>query len=208
VAAWQLIAGHPGVALLVVAAAAPLLALPRRSGPGWMAAALAPALGTVGLAGAYPAVAAQANRWRERALLGALGYWWLTLAEPLLGHTLWLGERPGTPLSDAWEPSLQTAASHVLGPLLNVTVLFGVVLWASAAAVEPLLVRGRSAAADIVAATVWSAALVAAVPMLAAGHASYGAHPSPRGAVVGAVLGGVVAVAARALRGPVRPKGA
>jgi len=208
VAAWQLIAGRPGAALLVVLATAPLLALPRRSGPGWMAAALAPALGAVGLAGAYPAVASQAARWRERALLGALGYWWLTLAEPLLGRTLWLGMRPGTPSAHAWEPSLQAASDHVVGPLLNVTVLLGAALWALAAAIEPLLVRGRSAAADIVAATVWSAALVATVPQLAAGHASYGAHPSPRGAVLGAVVGGIVAVAARALRGPVRPKGA
>ncbi|HEX5223798.1 MAG TPA: hypothetical protein VFW29_01585, partial [Solirubrobacteraceae bacterium] len=207
-AAWQLAAGRPGAALLLVLAAAPLLALARRSGPGWLAAVLAPALGTIGLAGAFPALAAQASRWRERALLGALGYWWLTLAEPLLGRTLWLGVRPGTPAAAAWEPSLHAASAHVVGPLLNVAVLLGAALWACAAAIEPLLLRGRNAAADIVAATVWSAALAAAAPALAAGRASYGAHPSPRGLVLGAVLGGVVAVAARALRGPVRPKGA
>ena len=63
--------------------------------------------------------------------------------------------------------------------------------------------RGRSAALDVVAVTVWSAALAAAAPALDAGLTAHAAHPSPRGAVLGAILGGVLAVAARALRGPV-----
>jgi hypothetical protein len=79
-------------------------------------------------------------------------------------------------------------------------VLLGALLWALAATVLPWIVRGSSAALDIVAATVWSAALVSAAPMLDAGLS---AHASPRGAVLGGVLGGILAVAARALRGPV-----
>ena len=42
-----------------------------------------PMLGLVRLAGGFPAVAGQAADWRRRAALGALGYWWLTLSEPL-----------------------------------------------------------------------------------------------------------------------------
>src|SRR6185312_11983813 len=94
--AWQAAAGRPGVALLILALLAPMLLVPlpgrsRRLGVGWLGCALSPALGAAGLAGAFPAVAGQATRWRERATLGALGYWWLLLAEPLAGRTLWLG---------------------------------------------------------------------------------------------------------------------
>ena len=97
--AWQAATGLPGVALLLLAGAAPLLLLPadRRSpgaGPGWLTAALAPVLGLAGLAGAFPAVAGQPTSWRKRVALAALGYWWLTLSEALLARRLWLGPPP------------------------------------------------------------------------------------------------------------------
>jgi hypothetical protein len=199
---WLLISGRPGVALLALAAAAPLVALPRRSGPGWLACALAPVLGLVGLAGAFPAIAGQASRWPQRAGLAALGYWWLTLAEPLTGRRLWLGQPPGAPPRAAWEGSLGSAA-HVLGPLFGVGLLLGAALWAGAAIVLPWILRGRSAALDVIAATTWSAALAAAAPVLDSGLSAHTAHPEPRGVVLGAVLGGAIAVAARALRGPI-----
>jgi hypothetical protein len=199
---WLVISGRPGVALLALAAAAPLLALPSRTGPGWLACVLAPALGAVGLAGAFPAIAGQASRWRERAAIAAVGYWWLTLAEPLTGWRLWLGQSSGASSAMTWEGSLSGAA-HVLGPLLGLGVLLGAVLWASGAIVLPWIVRGRSAAIDGVAATTWSAALAAAAPMLDSGLSAHAAGPSPRGAVLGAILGGAIAVAARALRGPI-----
>jgi hypothetical protein len=202
VIAWLAITGRPGVALLASAAAAPLLALPRRGGPGWLAAALAPVLGLAGVAGAFPAIAGQAPRWRARAALGALGYWWLLLAEPLLNRRLWLGEPSGAPPLRTWEGSLSSAA-HVVGPLLSLGVLLGVALWALGSIVLPWIVRGRSAALDVVAATIWSAAIAATAPILDSGLSGLPAHPSPRGAVLGAVLGGAIAVAARALRGPV-----
>jgi hypothetical protein len=66
-----------------------------------------------------------------------------------------------------------------------------------------LIVRGRRAALDVVAVTMWSAALAAAAPLLDGGLSGGATHASPRGAVLGAVLGAVFAVAARALRGPV-----
>jgi eukaryotic-like serine/threonine-protein kinase len=210
---WQAFAGRPGAALLALAALLPLLVLPgqrssSRLGAGWLACGLAPVLGVVGLAGAYPAIAGQASRWRDRAALGALGYWWLLLAEPLAdsrsgGTRLWLGQPAGTPSRGVWEASLGAAATHVILPLLTLGVLLGALLWGVGAAVLPWLVRGRSAALDVVAVTVWSAAIAAAAPMLDSGANAHGIQASPHGAVLGAVLGGLIAVAARALRGPV-----
>jgi eukaryotic-like serine/threonine-protein kinase len=200
VIAWQALAGRPGVSLLLLAALAPLLALPRRVGVGWMSAALAPVLGLAGLAAAYPAIAGQARRASERAALGALGYWWLVLSEPLLERRLWLGEPSGTPGRSAWEGSLTSAGVHLIAPLLGLAVLLGAMLWAAGAAVLPWLVRGRRAGLDALAATVWSVALLLGTPALDGGLST---HPSPRGLAFGAVLGAAVAVAARALRGPV-----
>ena len=205
---WQALAGRPGVALLAFAGLLPLLLLAgeRRSsrlGVAWLSCALAPVLGLAGLAGAFPAIAGQASRWRDRAALAALGYWWLALAEPLLGRHLWLGKPAGMPARAMWEGSPSDTAVHVIAPLLVIGVVLGALLWGAAAVVLPWIVRGRNAALDVVAATVWSAALAAATPALAAGLSAHATHPSPRGAILGAILGGVIAVAARALRGPV-----
>jgi hypothetical protein len=199
---WLFISGRPGLALLALAATAPLVALPRRSGPAWLGCALAPVLGLIGLAGAFPAVAGQASRWRQRAALAALGYWWLTLAEPLAGRRLWLGQPAGAPSRAAWEASLGGGA-HVLGPLLGLGLVLGAALWAGASAVLPWILRGRSAALDVIAATTWSAGLAAAAPLLDSGLSAHAAHLAPRGVVLGAILGGAIAVAARALRGPI-----
>jgi hypothetical protein len=206
--AWQLFAGRPGVALLALAALAPLAVLPaehgtRRVGLRYLGCALAPLLGLVGLAGAFPAIAGQASRWRVRAALAALAYWWLQLAEPLLGRHLWLAEPARMPARAAWEGSLGVTAAHVIAPLLVLGVALGALLWAAAAVVLPWIVRGRSAVLDIVAVTVWCAALAAAAPALDAGLGGHAVHPDPRGLVLGAILGGLAAVAARALRGPV-----
>jgi hypothetical protein len=207
-AGWQAAAGRPGVSLLLLAALAPLLVLPaaRRGGglsPSWLLSALAPLLGLAGLAGVYPALAGQATRWRERLALGALGYWWLTLAEPLLGRRLWLGSHASPPSRSLWEGSLQHTANDVIGPILSTGVVLGALLWAVAALLLPVVVRGRNAALDVVAAVTWSAAVAAVAPRLDAGLGAAATHPSPRGAVLGAVLGGMLAVGARALRGPV-----
>ncbi|HEY2217335.1 MAG TPA: serine/threonine-protein kinase, partial [Solirubrobacteraceae bacterium] len=207
-AVWQTAAGRPGLGLLLLAALLPVALLPvgrrdRAGTGGWLICALAPLLGTVGLAGAFPALAGQAPRWRMRAALGALGYWWLVLAEPLFARRLWLGPHAGAPARAAWEGSLNDAAVHVVGPMFSVGVLLGATLWAAGAVLLPLIVRGRNAALDIVAAVAWSAALAVAAPLLDSGLAAHGAQQTPRGLILGVVLGGVLAVAARALRGPV-----
>ncbi len=200
--AWQVWVGRPGAALLLFAAAAPLLLLPRRCGVGWLTAALAPPLGLAGLAGAFPALAGQRARLSERAALAALGFWWLTLAEPLLDRSLWLGSPTGTPARAIWEGSLSDAATHVVGPILNLSVLAGAGSWAIAAALLPWVVRGRSAMLDVMAAAVWSAALLLACSPRYLGLSAHASTVTPRGAVLGALLGGMLAVAARALRGP------
>ena len=88
-------APRPGAALLVLLLAlAPALLL-RADGRAWPLPAAAPLLGLVGLAGAYPALAGHAPRWTARAALGALGAWWVVLAEPLLERALVLGPAPG-----------------------------------------------------------------------------------------------------------------
>jgi hypothetical protein len=207
-AAWQGAVGSPGVSLLILVAALPLLIAPRLP-PQALTAAAAPALGAVGLAGMYPALAGQWTRWPARAGLGALGYWWLCLAEPLAGRRLWLGlglpdgasPQPGA--HAAWEGSLSGAFEHVLVPLLSLGLLVGVALWAGGAVLLPWLVRGRSAALDVIAATVWTAAMLAALPLLDRGLAGATAQATPRGALLAGLLGGGLAVVARALRGPV-----
>ena len=205
---WQALAGRPGVALLATAALLPLLLLPREPGSqrvsaSWLACAFAPILGVAGLAGAFPAFAGQADRWRWRLALGALGYWWLNLAEPLVDLRLWLGSAPGTPARAVWERSIGTTAGHVIEPMLSLGVLLGALLWAAGALMLPLIVRGRKVALDVVAVVVWSAALAAVAPALDAGLTRQLPYPSSHGIVLGAVVGALFALAARALRGPV-----
>ena len=202
IATWQAARGRVGVSLLVLAAGAPLLLLPRRAGPGWLAAAFAPVLGLAGLAGAFPAFAGQRSTWRSRAALALLGFWWLALAEPLLARHLWLGPPAGLPPRAVWEASFDTTSKEVVGPMLTVELAIGALVWAIAAAVLPWIVRGRNAALDVVAAVAWTVALLAAVPLLERALLAHPNQPSPRGALLGAVLGCGVAICARALRGP------
>jgi serine/threonine protein kinase len=204
---WQALSGNPGLALVLSAFLAPLLALPRRAGPGWLAAALAPLLGAVGLGGAFPAIAGQARTLRARAGLAALGYWWLLLAQTIASKRLWLwphGQRIVP--AEHWIGSFGAAWAHAVRPLLTVGTLEGAALWAGAAAILPWVVRGRSAALDIVAASVWAAALLSAERLLDGGLSAHSTAVSPRGALLGAVLCGALAVCARALRGPVTPR--
>jgi hypothetical protein len=203
---WQASAARPGVGLLALCAVLPLVVLVRRPGPGWLALALAPTLGLLGLAGAFPALAGQPARWTLRALAGALGYCWLRLAEPLLDPIhgrLWLGA-PATggarTASTAWEASLTSAATHALAPILTLGLVLGALLWAAAAVLLPWLVRGASAMRDALAAIAWAVALAAATPPLVAGL-QRGAQPAPRGLIAACACAAALAIGARAVRG-------
>jgi eukaryotic-like serine/threonine-protein kinase len=180
-AAWQVQAGHSNVALLALGAVLPVVVLVRRPGPQWLAAGLAPLLGLAGLAGAFPALAGQAARWPSRALLGALGCWWLALAARL----------PPVP------------SVHPVAPPLSLGLALGAALWALAATLLPWIVRGVNAVLDALAAIVWATALTGATLVLDRGLHPHAPQAIPREALLGAALGGVLAVAARAFRGRV-----
>ena len=187
----------PGVALLVIVAAGPVPLVLARRGAAWSLPAAAPLLGAAGLAGAWPAIAGQARTWPARAALGALGGVWLVLAEALTSERLLFGQPRDVLAPGAWDGSAIDAARDAIIPIQAGGTLAIAVLWALAAALLPLLVRGRSASLDLVATAGWAAALAAATGAL--GEALM--LDAPRGLVAGALAAGVVAVGARAVRG-------
>jgi hypothetical protein len=184
---------HSGLALvLLIAFLAPPLLLPAHA-PSWPLAAGAPALGLIGLAGAWPAVAARAATSWRRAVLGAAGWVWLLLATPIAGRGLYLPRiaSPPTPSPDAWMGSLSQTVDHVLTPVATTGVLAPALVWALAAVVLPWLVSGRSPALDVVRVVIWAAMLASAT-----GVAITAAHGSdPVGSAPGAAIGAVVAAA-------------
>ena len=199
--------GGAGLALLLACAlAAPPLLLPLR-GRAWSLPLVAPLMGVALLAGAYPALAGQARTLWRRAALGALGFWMVALAEPVARETLWYGPARGTWSGGAWEGSASDTVVHVLRPLLDSGALACAGLWAVGAAVLPWIVRGRTAALDLVAATLWAAGLAAGASTI--GHAlgpGVVPQPDPRGAALGAAAAVLLAVAARAVRGACGPR--
>jgi eukaryotic-like serine/threonine-protein kinase len=183
----------------VIGALVPVVAMPT-TGIAWPLAAAAPALGALGLAGAWPAVAARAiTAWR-RAALGMTGWAWLTLAGPVAGTGLYLRAAPGTPAPAVWTGSLQGAVHDVLGPLVSSGALAGAPVWALGAVVLPWLVRGRSPALDCARVAMWAAVLVSATEAaIAVVHGSRAA-PALRTAVLGGVACAAVALAPTSIR--------
>ncbi len=188
----------PGVALLAAVALVPVPVLLARRGPAWSLPAAAPLLGLAGLAGAWPALAGQAARWPVRAALGALGGWWLVLAETLTGDRLVFGAPRDVLERGAWDGSAFEATQHAVAPLVTGGGLALAALWGLAAALLPVLVRGRSAALDLVGVAAWAATLAAATQAVSEALVL----DPPRGLAVGALAGAVIAVAARAAHAP------
>jgi serine/threonine protein kinase len=191
---------RPGGALaLLIAALLPVVLLPRR-GVAWPLAALAPALGIAGIAGAWPAIAARARTAWRRAALGLTGWLWLILAAPLAGADLYARRPSQIPAADVWTASLHVTIHDLLGPLWSSGALAGAPVWAIAAVVLPWLVRGRSLALDAVLVTIWAATVLSATEVAIA--AVNGAHsPSmPSTAVAGALASGIVALAPTLVR--------
>jgi hypothetical protein len=177
------LARGPGdAAWLVAAAALPVPALLRRApAPAWSLPAAAPLLGLATLAGAYPALTARVRHPLHRAAAGALGAWWLLLAEALTGRTLLFGAPAHRGGWDAVQAVATAPAIAVAG------------VWAVGALVLPVLVRGRALPVDAIGAAAWAAGLAAAT------QACTGA--APRGLVVGAVAGAALALLGAASRG-------
>ena len=192
-------ANREGTALLLTAAALPIPLLMPRAGLLWSLPALAPLLGAAGVAPLYVAVAALApSPWR-RAGAAAAGLWWLVIAEAMTGNELLFGAPSGVEPRGAWEASLSGAANDALFPTIASSALLPIVVWAAFAALLPLLVRGRALVLDILGASIWAVALIAAHSGLAQVMAGDVPLNDARGAVAGAVLGVLVAVAAAGL---------
>jgi len=216
---FEVAASRAGLALIALCAVVPLLLLVRRPGPRFLALAFAPVLSAAGLAAVFPVLAGQPSRARSRALLGAFGYLWLRLLElplaavfsgpsPMFGLALpFVG--PSPPGLARFDPSLG-GAWHLIGPLFSLPFLLGALVWAAAAAVLPWLVRGRSALSDAAAAFLWAGAFAASVPLLLRAFPSlhltvtalsFGGFS--RSSLLAGALAALLAVFARALRGPV-----
>jgi serine/threonine protein kinase len=186
------LAGHSGAALVIlIAALIPIVLLPR-DGTAWPVAIGAPALGLVGLAGAWPALAARAGSAWRRAALGATGWLWLALATPLTGSSLYLIPH-GTPPLSVWSPSAYDAVHHVLSPLLTGGVLAAALVWAGAAVVLPWLVARRSLALDAARVLAWTVIVVlCSEASLRLGSGARLAAPDT--AILGAVAAALVAL--------------
>ena len=201
--AGALVRGHAGAALVIaIAALAPVLLLPARPSA-WPLSAAAPALGLIGVAGAWPAFASRAPGTVQRAALGAIGWIWLLLAGAVLGpgHVLYLPHVPGVPPPAAWIGSLSQTTDHLLPALLTTGVLAPAVVWALAAVTAPWLVRGGSLVLDAVRVVAWAALVVSATSAaVVAVHGTdvVGAAPT---AVLGAAVCAVVALAPRGAEG-------
>jgi hypothetical protein len=167
-----------------------------RAGRLWSLPAAAPLLGLFGLAGAFCALAGQGRTVARRAGAGALGAWWLILAEPLLGRRLFLGAPEGPQPARAWTDSLVAGVVDGLWPLLQAGTAALLLAWAAAAVVLPWLVRGRSLAVDLLGAGLWSTGL-ALGGVTAANLAGGAGGARPHGLLVGAVAAGLTALGLR-----------
>ena len=196
---WLGAAGQPGSALVLAAALAPVpLLLPARPWS-WPAPALAPALGLLGLAACAPVLAARlGGRLAARAALGALGYWWLAVAETLSGRRLFFGVGAQVAPRAQWQSSLSGAFDHALVPLCSDGRLLTAALWALAAGVLPWLVRGRRAQLRLLAALAWATALLVGTALITS---HLGVARSPM-SVPAAALAAALAFAAWGVRDP------
>jgi tRNA A-37 threonylcarbamoyl transferase component Bud32 len=158
---WLGVDGAPGTALLVAAALAPVPTVLRSTPWLWCAPALAPLLGLLGLALAFPAIAARLGGVWQRSALGALGVWWLILAEVAFGRRLLFGVPAGVDPPASWRELPLEAAAHGVAPLLSAGELLLGLAWALAAVLAPRVVRGASVGARALGAIGWTTGLIA-----------------------------------------------
>ena len=196
-------AGQEGTALLLASAlaASPLL-LPR-AGLLWSVPAAAPLLGTVALAPLFVGVAALAPTPWRRAGLAAAGFLWLAAAETMTGEDLLFGSADGTRPRGEWAGSVVDAGGDALLPAVTSPAFAPLIVWVAFALLLPVVVRGRFAPLDVVAAALWAAGLVLAHGALGDLLAATTELESARGVVAGACLGAVVALTVTLLAPPV-----
>ena len=191
--------GLDGAALLAAAALVPIPLLLPRAGALWSLPALAPLLATTGLGPAFLGLAGLASTLPRRAGLGAAGFGCVAVAELLAGETLLFG-RPDAAPGAGGLPTSASSAADALSTLVTTPVLAPAVVWAAAAAVLPLAVRGRSLALDLGRGVVWAAGLAAAHAALADVLGGAAARSEARGLLIGVALALTAAVAAAAVR--------
>ncbi len=169
------LAGDTGAAMILAPALLiPVALLPLRPRR-WPLAAVAPALGALGLAGAWPALAARAPSLWQRAVLGATGWVWLLLAAPFVGRPLYAGLPHSIPAPAIWTPSADEAARHVITPLLGSAIVGPALVWAVGAMILPTFTASRPLRPRIMLAIAWSLVVVlGTVSMLALAHAPGG----------------------------------
>jgi eukaryotic-like serine/threonine-protein kinase len=168
---------HAGAALILVAAALVPVVLAPRDGPAWPLSAGAPALGAIGLAGAWPAAAGLAGSAWRRAVVALTGWLWLVVVRA------------------PWTESVSNATHHTLVPILTTSTLIGGAVWAAAAVVLPWAQVRRSPVLECVLLTTWAVALGLATSAVA----SLGPGPriSTAAALGGAFAGAIVALVIR-----------
>jgi eukaryotic-like serine/threonine-protein kinase len=192
--AWLAARGYPGAALIaVLAALVPTLLMPRQSSR-WALAVGAPALGAVGLAGLWPALA---GRWRspwQRAGLGAVGWIWVLAAGLLAGRALYI--HPPASVPAGWMSSLNQTGEHVLPRLIGAGELAPAAVWALAALLVPWVCR-RSIPVRIVLSSIWTAGLASGT--VTALHLNHGGPQPASGIVVIGALAAWIALVAPAL---------
>jgi tRNA A-37 threonylcarbamoyl transferase component Bud32 len=190
---WALIgAGEPGVAVLILVLGTPLLA-PAIDPEAIALPGLAPILGLIGLGPVYPALAGLTRGAAGRALLGGIGYLWIAAWEELSHATLLLGPVADPPAH--WKASASTAFSDVIAPLIDGSVLAAAGIFAAAALVLPVLVRGRTPLLDGLGALIWAAGLITTLKLVAG-------SASPPGLLFGALLAAAIAAVLARRMGP------
>ncbi|MGO9909168.1 MAG: protein kinase domain-containing protein [Solirubrobacteraceae bacterium] len=177
---------RPGAGLLLVVGGLIPALLSPRDGPSWSIPALAPALAVLapGLVTAWPALAGFAGAARRRVVLAATGWLWIALYRQSQGL--------------ATVTTLHDATQEVLRPLLTIGTPATCAVWALAALALPFTRSRRSPELEYIRTAAWATALaVLTVATVSLGSAA--PKLSLGDALLGACLGGIVAIVTRQL---------
>jgi hypothetical protein len=160
-AAW----GRPGLALMLGVLTGPSILVASRLA--WASVpVVAPLLGAVSAAPVFAAVAGSRGTLRERAVLGALGWWWLLAGVATLGLDPALSVAPHPPAG--WTESTEGAAA-VLSSLLEPQALLGACVFALAAVALGLVLRAGHMTVALLGALLWAAGLEGAMGLVGNG---------------------------------------